>query len=85
MVLLAAKTSELMRRESGEYSPLLLPHQPAARIVAARTLHELFGAKMLPWLISGPPRSLADVCRHWQRLLSAAERLDLSAQWHHWL
>ena len=59
MVLLAAKTSELMRRESGEYSPLLLPHQPAARIVAARTLHELFGAKMLPWLISGPP-GLAD-------------------------
>lgn len=52
IVLLAAATGELLRVEHGKFSPLLLPFDTAARGVAARTLHELFGARMLPWLIS---------------------------------
>ena len=52
-MLLAAATGELLRVEHGKFSPLLLPFDTAARGVAARTLHELFGARMLPWLISG--------------------------------
>ena len=53
VMLLAAACSELLRREAQQYSPLLMGHLPGARVVAARTLHELYGAKMLPWLIGG--------------------------------
>ncbi|KAL4437302.1 hypothetical protein ABPG75_004441 [Micractinium tetrahymenae] len=51
VMLLAAATSELFRKEVQSYSPLLALQQPAARLVAARTLHEVYGARMLPWLI----------------------------------
>lgn len=60
VTLLAAATSELFKKEVQAYSPLLAPQQPAARLIAARTLHEVYGARMLPWLIGGgrpcPPR-----------------------------
>ncbi|KAL4439477.1 hypothetical protein ABPG77_008806 [Micractinium sp. CCAP 211/92] len=49
--LLAAATSELFKKEVQGYSPLLVAQQPAARLIAARTLHEVYGARMLPWLI----------------------------------
>lgn len=52
-MLLAASTGEILRTECSKYAPLLLPYQAGTRAVAARTLHELFGAKMLPWLIAG--------------------------------
>jgi len=51
ITLLAAATSEFLRSEFNEYSPLILPHYPAARKTAARTLHKLFGSTMLPWLV----------------------------------
>jgi hypothetical protein len=51
ITLLAAATSEFLRSEFNEYSPLILPHYPAARKTAARTLHGLFGSRMLPWLV----------------------------------
>lgn len=59
MTLLAAATSELFKTEVQSYSPLLAAQQPAARLIAARTLHEVYGARMLPWLIGGGqlPRS----------------------------
>lgn len=52
-MLLAASCAELFKREAATYSPLLAAHQPQARVVAAATLHEVYGAKMLPWLIGG--------------------------------
>lgn len=52
-MLLAAQSAELFKKEAQHFSPLLLPAQPHARAIAARTLHEVFGAKMLPWLIGG--------------------------------
>lgn len=55
MSLLAAATSELFKKEVQGYSPLLVAQQPAARLIAARTLHEVYGARMLPWLIGGGP------------------------------
>lgn len=51
VTLLAAATSELFKTEVQSYSPLLAAQQPAARLIAARTLHEVYGARMLPWLI----------------------------------
>lgn len=42
-----------------QYSPLLLGHLPGARAVAAAALHEIYGAKMLPWLIGGALRCAA--------------------------
>ncbi|EFN53089.1 hypothetical protein CHLNCDRAFT_137406 [Chlorella variabilis] len=51
IMLLAASCAELFKREAATYSPLLAAHQPQARVVAAATLHEVYGAKMLPWLI----------------------------------
>lgn len=53
MLLLAASAGEVLRVELAKYSPLLLPAVANARAVAAAELHELYGAKMLPWLING--------------------------------
>ena len=55
-MLLAATCGELFKKEAQQYAPLLAAQQPAARLIAARTLHEVFGAKMLPWLIGGEQR-----------------------------
>ena len=52
-MLLAATSGEVFKQEAQQYSPLLAAQQPGARLIAARTLHEVFGAKMLPWLIGG--------------------------------
>ena len=48
----------LARLAAGHTAPALPPchllqAQPSARLIAARTLHEVYGAKMLPWLIGG--------------------------------
>ena len=51
IALLAVGTGELLKSEFNEYSPLSLPHLATARMVAAHALHELFGARMLPWLV----------------------------------
>ncbi|PRW45372.1 hypothetical protein C2E21_5977 [Chlorella sorokiniana] len=51
IMLLAASCAELYKQEATVYAPLLAPAQPAARVIAARSLHEVYGAKMLPWLI----------------------------------
>lgn len=52
-MLLAAASTELFRAEAATYAPLLTAHQPAARRIAAAALHEVYGARMLPWLIGG--------------------------------
>lgn len=53
IMLLAAAAGEVLQTEFSKFSPLLLPYVASCRAVAARTLHELYGAKMLPWLIAG--------------------------------
>ena len=64
MALLAAATAELLSSEATGHSPLLAAYAPDARAAAARHLHELYGARMLPWVISGepPPASLPRPC-----------------------
>jgi hypothetical protein len=57
IMLLAATSGEIFKKEVQQYSPLLAAQQPGARLIAARTLHEVFGAKMLPWLIGGETKS----------------------------
>ena len=62
IMLLAATSGEIFKKEAQQYSPLLAAQQPGARLVAARTLHEVFGAKMLPWLIGGKQCCQAPWC-----------------------
>lgn len=50
--LLATETSALLHVERNQFVPILRQYQPAAAAIAADTLHELYGAKMLTWLIS---------------------------------
>ena len=45
-------TLELLQMESRDFSPFLLPYLSGARVIAGDALHELFGAVMLPWLVS---------------------------------
>ncbi|PSC73790.1 hypothetical protein C2E20_3044 [Micractinium conductrix] len=51
VMLLAASSAELFKKEATQYSPLLQAQAPGARATAARVLHEVYGARMLPWLI----------------------------------
>jgi hypothetical protein len=50
--LLATETVALLHVERSKFMPTLRQYQPAAAAIAADTLHELYGAKMLTWLIS---------------------------------
>lgn len=50
--LLATETAALLHVERNEFVPTLRRYQPAAAAIAADTLHELYGAKLLTWLIS---------------------------------
>lgn len=53
VALLATETAEMLKAECAEYTPVLAARLPGARAVAAATLHRLFGARLLPWLLSG--------------------------------
>ena len=57
-MLLAASSAELFKKEATQYSPLLQAQAPGARATAARVLHEVYGARMLPWLIGGKAAGL---------------------------
>lgn len=50
--LLATETVALLHEERNKFVPTLRRYQPAAAAIAADTLHELYGAKMLTWLIT---------------------------------
>ncbi len=50
--LLATETMALLHVEINKFVPTLRQYQPAAAAIAADTLHELYGAKLLTWLIS---------------------------------
>ena len=49
--LLATETAALLHTERTRYVPVLRQYQPAAMAIVSATLHELYGAKMLGWLI----------------------------------
>ena len=51
-VLLATSTIALLHEERSKYVPMLRHYQPSASAVAAATLNQLYGAKMLTWLLS---------------------------------
>ncbi len=50
--LLSTETMALLHVERSKFIPTLRQYQPAAAAIVADTLHELYGAKMLTWLIS---------------------------------
>lgn len=50
--LLATSTIALLHVERSKFVPVLRQYQPAASAIAAATLHQLYGAKMLTWLLS---------------------------------
>jgi ribosomal protein L20A (L18A) len=49
---LSLATLELLQMESRDFTPFLLPYIPDARMIAGDALHQLFGAVMLPWMVS---------------------------------
>ena len=63
--LLVTETIALLHLERSKYIPVLRKYQPASMAIIAAALHELFGAKMLSWLISVPmlTKSVADTIK----------------------
>lgn len=45
----------LFRVEGTLYSPLLAPHLPKAKLLAAVALHHMFEQRLGPWLKTGAP------------------------------
>lgn len=52
VALLATACLELLRSECEEYSQMLRHYVPASPGLAAWALHEAYGARLLPWIIS---------------------------------
>lgn len=65
VALLLAASKRLLEEEYARFSPLLLQTLPEARMAAGAEVHEIMGAKFLPWLISvtGLTKSALEIIR----------------------
>ena len=52
VALLATESLELLRAECEEYSAMLRHYIPSSTGIAAAALHECYGARLLPWVVS---------------------------------